>query len=213
VRSVTPPTGLRERKKQRTREAIADVAITMFLADGFDRVSCAQVAARAEVSKPTLFKYFPTKEDLVLHRIADHEDEAADVVRTRRPGESPLDALRRHFLAGLAAHDPITGLNDAPEVIGLHRMIEDTPSLSVHMLGFTARRAEALAAALAHSGAPADVPVRLVAHQITVTLRVLAEDNLHRLNGDRTPDEAYPEAMAAADRAFDLLRDGLGDVL
>jgi AcrR family transcriptional regulator len=210
---VTGPVGLRERKKLRTREAIADVAIAMFLAEGFDRVSCAQVAARAEVSKPTLFKYFPAKEDLVLHRLADHEDEAAEVVRSRRPGESPLHALRRHFLAGLAARDPITGLNDAPEVIGLYRMIEESASLSARMLGFTARRAEALAEALTQARPGDEVPARLVAHQITVTLRVLAEENLHRLAGGRTPDEVYPEAVSAAGRAFDLLRDGLGEVL
>ncbi|MGH3587125.1 MAG: TetR/AcrR family transcriptional regulator [Pseudonocardia sp.] len=210
---MTRPAGLRERKKLRTRETIADVAIAMFLAEGFDRVSCAKVAAQAEVSKPTLFKYFPAKEDLVLYRLADHQDEAADVVRSRRSGESPLDALRRHFLAGLAARDPITGLNDAPEVIGLYRMIEDTTSLSVRMLGFTARRAEALAEALTQARPSIEVPTRLVAHQITVTLRVLAEGNLDKLAGGRTADEVYPEAVSAADRAFGLLRNGLGAIL
>jgi AcrR family transcriptional regulator len=69
---------------------VVDTAIAMFLADGFERVSCAEVAARAEVSKPTLFEYFPTKEDLVLPRITDHEEEAAEVVRRRPAGEPAL---------------------------------------------------------------------------------------------------------------------------
>ena len=64
--------GLRERKRQRTHDVISAAAISLFLAEGFERVSVADVAAAAEVSKPTLFKYFATKEDLVLHRIADH---------------------------------------------------------------------------------------------------------------------------------------------
>ncbi|WP_329409506.1 TetR/AcrR family transcriptional regulator [Nocardia vinacea] len=64
--------GLRERKKRHTRAAISDAAIRLFLADGFDAVSVVDIAATAEVSKRTLFKYFPSKEDLVVHRFADH---------------------------------------------------------------------------------------------------------------------------------------------
>lgn len=66
---------LRERKKLRTREAISTAAIELFVEHGFDQVSITQVAEAAEVSRRTLFAYFPTKEDLVIHRFADHEDE------------------------------------------------------------------------------------------------------------------------------------------
>lgn len=204
--------GLREHKKQRTRAAIADAAIAMFLESGFDQVSCADVAARAEVSKPTLFKYFPSKEDLVLHRISDHEADVAGAVRARNPGEPPLAALRQHFLTALAAHDPITGLNDSPEVLGVHRMIESTPSLSARLLGFAERRAEALAAALVEAGAPDGIASRIAAHQVVTTLRVLAEENARHMAGGRTPGEAHPEAVAAAELAFDLLHRGLGEL-
>ncbi|WP_194833169.1 TetR/AcrR family transcriptional regulator [Nocardia sp. XZ_19_369] len=202
--------GLRERKKQQTRTAIADTAIEMFLESGFDQVSCAEIATRAQVSKPTLFKYFPTKEDLVLHRIIDHEQEAARVVRERRSGEAPLNALRRHFLAALDAHDPITGLNDDPEVLALHQMFETTPSLSARVLGFVAKGAEELAAALIDAGAVSDgVTARVAAHQVIITLRVLAEENLRELAGGRALDEVHPEAVAAARRAFAMLRAAL----
>lgn len=80
---------LRERKKQLTYEAVSEAAIAMFLERGFDKVSVAEVAAAADISKPTLFRYFPAKEDLVLHRFADHEDEAARVVAARADDESP----------------------------------------------------------------------------------------------------------------------------
>ena len=86
------PTGLRARKKARTRDAIADAAISLFLAHGFDQVSVNDIAAAAEVSKPTLFRYFATKEDLVLHRFADHNGEAARVVRDRQADVSPVTA-------------------------------------------------------------------------------------------------------------------------
>ncbi|MFF1797728.1 TetR/AcrR family transcriptional regulator, partial [Kitasatospora sp. NPDC058263] len=83
-------TGLRTLKKQRTRQAIAEAAIALFLARGFDQVSVAEIAAAAEVSKPTLFRYFGSKEELVLHRFADHLGEAGRVVRARPAGTTPL---------------------------------------------------------------------------------------------------------------------------
>jgi AcrR family transcriptional regulator len=98
--------GLRERKKRQTYQAISDAAIALFLKKGFDRVSVAEVAAAADVSKPTLFRYFPAKEDLALHRFADHEDEAARVVAARPPGIPPLDALQRHFLDAWSGPTP-----------------------------------------------------------------------------------------------------------
>ena len=72
--------GLRDRKKARTRDAISGAAIALFLQRGYDAVSIAEIAAAADVSRRTLFAYFPTKDDLVLHRFADHEDEAARVL-------------------------------------------------------------------------------------------------------------------------------------
>jgi AcrR family transcriptional regulator len=207
---VDAATGLRERKKQRTRQAIADAAIALFLENGFDQVSVVAVAAAAEVSKPTLFKHFPTKEDLVMHVLADHEDELARAVRERPVGESPLAALRRHHLDGLAARDAITGLSDAPEVRALYRMMEAAPTLSVRLLRFAARRAEALAEAL---GDPGDITSRLVAHQVTITLRVLADDNVRRIAEGAGSDDLYPDAVAATERAFDMLRNGIDDTV
>lgn len=137
-------TGLRELKRQRTHEAISSAAISLFLERGFDEVSVAEVALAAEVSKPTLFKYFATKEDLVLHRIADHQGEAARVVRGRRADEDPLDALRRHFLAGLERRDPVTGLNDHAEVLAYHRMVFSTPSLAARLFRHMAADEESL---------------------------------------------------------------------
>lgn len=81
-----PAPGLRELKKQRTRQTLSEAAVRLFMERGYDNVSVAEVAAAAEVSKPTLFRYFAAKEDLVLHRFADHEDEAARVVAGRGTG-------------------------------------------------------------------------------------------------------------------------------
>ncbi|MGW1506038.1 TetR/AcrR family transcriptional regulator [Streptomyces mirabilis] len=140
--------GLRARKKERTRDAIGDAAVSLFLERGFDRVSVNDIAAAAEISKPTLFRYFPTKEDLVLHRFADHQGEAARVVRDRRSGIKPMTALHRHFRAGLDRCDPVTGLNDHPEVVAFHRLVFTTPRLAGRLTRYQLEDEEALADAL-----------------------------------------------------------------
>src|SRR5215813_4733779 len=126
---MTEPTGLRERRKVRIREAIAATANRMFLELGFDQVSITDIAREAEVSRRTLFAYFPTKEDLVLQRFADHEDEAARTVWARGAGEPPLEALRAGWLDALRRRDPSTGLNDDPEIVAFLRLVFRTESL------------------------------------------------------------------------------------
>lgn len=138
--------GLRQRKKQRMYETLSEIAVRLFLEKGFDAVSVAEIAAAAEISKPTLFRYFPAKEDLVLHRIADHEDEAARVVTESE--EAPLVALRRHFLQGLERDDPVTGLNDHPQVLAFHSLLYGTPALVARAHGHLERQEAALAEVL-----------------------------------------------------------------
>ena len=196
-------TGLRERKRQQVHEAISSAAITLFLERGFDKVSVAEVAAAAGISKPTLFKYFPAKEDLVLHRISDHQGESARVVRERAAGEAPLAALHRHFLAGLEGRDPVTGLNDHPQVLAYHRMVFSTPGLAARVLHYMALDEEALAAALAE--VTDELTALLVAGQVLAAQRVLARRNWLALVEGATAEEAHPSAVAAAERAFALL--------
>src|SRR5579862_3458949 len=106
---ATTELGLRERKKQRTRQLIADTAWGLFSERGFDEVPVAEVAREAEVSEATVFNYFPTKEDLVFHRMEAFEDELLDAVRDRPEGESIVEAFGRFVLRArgfLAADDP-----------------------------------------------------------------------------------------------------------
>ncbi|MGW5272974.1 TetR/AcrR family transcriptional regulator [Streptomyces sp. NPDC004044] len=198
------PVSLRERKKQLTYQAVSDAAIAMFLERGFDKVSVAEVAAAADISKPTLFRYFPAKEDLALHRFADHEDEAARVVAARGQDESPLDALRRHFLDGLERRDPVTGLCDHPQVLAFHRMLYGTPSLVARMYGYQGRSEAALARALGDG-----VPDRLAAGQIIAVQRILALENWRRIDAGESADEVYEDAVRAAELGFVQLRSGL----
>ncbi|MCA6096068.1 TetR/AcrR family transcriptional regulator [Streptomyces sp. SCA3-4] len=207
---MTDEQGLRERKKQRTRQALSDTAIELFLRRGFEKVSVADVAAAVEVSKPTLFRYFPAKEDLALHRIADHQGEAARVVSDRVPGQAPLAALRAHFHARLDAHDPITGLNDDARVRAFNDMLYTTPSLLARLVRYSDRDEELLAGALVEAGDGDGLTARLAAAQIVTVHRRLAEENWRKLAEGRAIGDALVEAHADADRAYDLLGAGLG---
>ncbi|WP_067128017.1 TetR family transcriptional regulator [Microtetraspora malaysiensis] len=138
--------GLREDKKRRTRQAIGDVAMRLFAERGFEAVTVNEIAEAAGVAKVTLFKYFPSKESLVLHAV---EEDLAGVVIARPPGRSPLRALREYLLAFAAA--PI---GEADELIARMKVIVDSPALTaaVNRLQYGSRRA--LARALLPGGRP-----------------------------------------------------------
>jgi AcrR family transcriptional regulator len=229
--------GLRERKRQRMYEAVSDAAIALFLEKGFEKVPVAEVAAAAEISKPTLFRYFPTKEDLVLHRFADHVDEAARVVSARPAKRSPLDALQRHFLDGLERQDPVTGLCDNVHVLAFHRLLYGTPSLVARLYAYQERSeaalGEALSAAVSEAvsetasaavsetaaAAPERTPnaapdeealaARLAAGQIIAVQRILALENWRRIDAGESAEAVWPDAVVAANRAFGQLRSGV----
>ncbi len=93
-------TGLRERKKERTRETIQREALRLILDQGYEETTCEQIAATAEVSVATLFRYFPTKEDIVLQDGYDPLIAAAVAARPAR--ERPLMAVRRGFADAFA---------------------------------------------------------------------------------------------------------------
>ncbi|MFJ3644232.1 TetR/AcrR family transcriptional regulator [Streptomyces sp. NPDC090108] len=198
---MSEQTGLRARKRERTRDAIGDAAVSLFLERGFDNVSVNEIAAAAEISKPTLFRYFPTKEDLVLHRFADHQGEAARVVRDRGSDVGPVTALHRHFRAGLDRYDPVTGLNDHPAVVAFHRMVFSTPSLAGRLTQYQLEDEAALADALGEG-----VQARLRAAQVLAIQRVLARTNRQRIADGRTALDVHPEAVADAEEAFGRLR-------
>ncbi|WP_406457845.1 TetR/AcrR family transcriptional regulator [Streptomyces sp. NBC_01622] len=207
--------GLRERKKERTRNLIAQEALRLFREKGFDEVSVVEVAAAAEVSKATLFRYFPAKEDLVLHRFADHLGEAARVVRERPPALTPTAALRAHFLDRLAARDPITGLNDHPDVLSFMDLLYGTPSLQTGLVQrYRSQEIDALAEALALPGTGDSTPLtrRLAATHLIVVQQELGMENWRTMAAGRTADEAYDDAVAEAERAYGQLMTGLDTV-
>jgi len=91
-------TGLRERKKARTRRLIADTAARLFAERGYENVAVSDVAREAEVAEQTVYNYFPTKERLVTDRDEQIQDRVCDLVRSRPPGVTPAAAIRDFVL-------------------------------------------------------------------------------------------------------------------
>src|SRR6266581_8780796 len=91
--------GLRELKKEQTRQLIADTAWRLFADRGFDQVTVAEVAREAQVAEATVFNYFASKEDLFYGRLEAFGTRLADAVSARPPGEPALAAFRRALLA------------------------------------------------------------------------------------------------------------------
>jgi AcrR family transcriptional regulator len=103
--------GLRDRKKRRLRQRISNVATALFLAEGFDAVSVARIAAACEVSEQTVFNYFPTKESMFFDR--DESSAAALAEAVRHRGAEPLGEVVVNALIGGVPLDRWQDLDEA----------------------------------------------------------------------------------------------------
>jgi AcrR family transcriptional regulator len=204
-------TGLRERKKQQTRELIAETARRLFTERGFEKVSVAEIAREADVSEKTVFNYFPTKEDLVYWRLESFEEELLETIRSREVGDSVLDAFGRFVREPrgmLGQYDP-----EARErLAALTRMIVESPSLLAREAQIFAGYTASLAALIAdETGAgPADVEPWVAANAMMGVHRRLIDYTRGRIvAGARHPDLAA-EVLVEAERGLALLARGLG---
>jgi AcrR family transcriptional regulator len=116
--------GLRERTRQAVRAEIGDVAMRLFLERGFDATTMEQIADEAGVSRRSLFRYFGTKEDIVLGQHADNGRLVQAALAARPAHETPWEALRAAF--AVLAEDPAR-TRDRDLAVG--RMLHETPSL------------------------------------------------------------------------------------
>ena len=198
--------GLRERRKQETRQAISDIATEMFAARGFDAVTISQVADAAGVAKMTVTNYFPRKEDLVFDRAESIVRSLAGVVAARAPGESMLAAIRRDYAERIARADVTLGLSTP----AFARMIEASPVLAARGREMLDQTERALGDAIAAETGVDDVQQRVVAALLASVHRVLyAEGSRRSLAGQRR-DHICTVLAAAARRAFGLLEPSLG---
>jgi AcrR family transcriptional regulator len=206
----SPQPGLRERKKEQTRQLIAETARRLFTERGFERVTVAEVARAAEVSQQTVFNYFPTKEDLVYWRLQSFEDELLATIREREPGESALAAFGRFLVAQrglLGKQDP----QAREQLAALTRMIAESPALQAREQQIFAGYTASLAALLAEeTGADAaDLRSWVAANAMMGVHRALVHHARRRvIEGARHPRLAA-EVRARAEEALGLLDAGL----
>jgi AcrR family transcriptional regulator len=198
--------GLRERRKQETRQAISDVATNMFIARGFDAVTISQVAEAAGVAKMTVTNYFARKEDLVFDRAELIVRSLADVIATRQDGESMLAAIRRDYAERLARADVTLGLSSP----AFARMINGSPVLAARSREMLEQAELALGDAIATETGVDNVQQRVTAGLLASVHRALYAEAIRRsLAGERRGDICDVLATAAT-MAFDRLEPALG---
>jgi AcrR family transcriptional regulator len=210
--SSVHPQGLRERKKQQTRQLIADTARSLFAERGFDAVRVAEIARAADVSEQTVFNYFPTKEDLFYSRLEAYEDELLTAIRERAAGETVLTAFGR-FVMGQQGVLAGGGREAAEQVRTITRVITESPALLARERQVLARYADSLALLIAEdTGADADaVEPHVVAHALIGTHRSLIDHVRRRSLAGAQAAEIAREVRAQAERALALLDRGLGE--
>jgi AcrR family transcriptional regulator len=198
-----PPTacgGLRERKKARTREAIVLAAIDLFERQGFDATTVEDIAAAADVSQRTFFRYFDSKLDVVMAPKHDDEFDFQQAIVDRPADETPLEAFRRVIMQELSV---LLGSEDAL-MIRQFRLAMTTPTLrSFARAHFDEHRDDFATAFAVRLGVPADS----LAPQVMATT---ASGALWTVI-DRWVDEGanFERLVPLFDEAFDLLARGL----
>lgn len=145
-----PATGLRDLKKARTRQLIADTAARLFAEHGYEQVAVKDVARQAEVAEQTVYNYFPTKEHLVTDRDRQIQDRLCDLIRSRSAATSPAAAIRDFVLQSVDAIRTVS-----PEIWRgeLGHLAAVSPTVHRLALELTDRQARALADAVSDSTA------------------------------------------------------------
>jgi AcrR family transcriptional regulator len=202
-----PRLGLRERKKLMTRVNILRAAQEMFAERGFDHVTVAEIADAVNVSPKTVFVYFPAKEDMVFDGEAEMRERLVERIRSRAPGETPLEAMGSLLRELLAAHDPpaVTGLDR------LRRIVGDSAVLKARMRLMWEHFEDALAVVLAEeAGDDRHAPrPRVAAAQLVLVFRLMASEDLLEYVLAH-PEPARPAALDAwLELSLRLVADGI----
>ncbi len=204
---MTGQASLRERKKARTRAAIREHALRLFREQGYQATTVEQIAAAAEVSPSTFFRYFPTKEDVVLQ---DDMDTRMVEAFARQPRDlSPIAAVR----AGMReAWDSFTPA-EWEQIREGGQLSMQVPEIRARTMNEFARTINAIAGALASrtGRAPDDLRVRVLAGAVIgVMMSIFLPEHLQDEAGlDLDTHSFGPESGARIDEALALLEEGL----
>jgi len=197
--------GLREAKKLRTRQEIADQAMKLFARRGFDAVTVAEVAGAAGISEKTVYNYFPTKEDLFFDEVPAREAALVSTITGRREGESILTALRRLQ----AAECPRLS---SPGFATFARIIEESTALQAKELEVMARFVHVLTGTLQAELAIDELDARIAAGLLVSIHRQLFRAARKQALAGKHGPSATRRLRADLDRAYHLLEHGLSEL-
>lgn len=198
------PATRRERHAVRTRQQIVDAALALFLEQGFEATTVDEIAARADVSPRTFFRYFPTKEALLFHDLDDRLAAVQQRIEARPADEAPAETLVEVLC------EMVEAIESTPEERALTvRMIHERPALRAYQRSTIAEHAEReVTAALAvRAGLPSDdlglrAMVTATAACLDLALRVWTDD------GARGPFRAtFLRVLDACAASFPRTRD------
>jgi len=188
-----PSTGLRELKKVRTRQLIADTAARLFAERGYEHVAVSDVAREAEVAEATLYNYFQTKEQLVTDRDQHIQDRLGELIRSRPPAITPAAAIRDFVLESVA------GIRGIPPEIWrgeLGYLAAISPTVHRLALELIDRQAAALASAISDTSVVAPEIAKLQGIALaSVFLIIISEAGRRTVEGQsqaKIADELYP---------------------
>jgi AcrR family transcriptional regulator len=200
--------GLRERKKQRTREEISAAAMRLFRERGFDAVTVAEIAREAEVSEKTVFNYFPAKEDLVAHRGQEMIESLIGAFRETTPGGSVVTPFRHLTEALLDAVET----EPVESIVAVPRLVMGSDTLRRRLFQAWEQEAAALAPVIAQVAGlePDDFLAAMMARTLSWTHRLIFRAAFGRLLDGEDQRAVAADLRVQAARAYDKLERGFG---
>jgi AcrR family transcriptional regulator len=204
---MTGQAGLRERKKARTRASLREHALRLFREQGYQATTVEQIAAAAEVSPSTFFRYFPTKEDVVLQ---DDMDTRMVEAFARQPRElSPIAAVRAAMREAWESFTP----TEWEQLIQGARLSAGVPEIRARAMNEFSRTINVIAEALAaRTGRCSDdLRIRVLAGAVVgVMMSIFLPEKFDEEPGPDLGVPAFgPDAVARIDEALALLEEGL----
>jgi AcrR family transcriptional regulator len=198
------PEGLRERKKQRTREHIVEAAMRLFAERGYHATTIADIATAADVAPRTFFSYFPSKEAVVFHNVDRDLDALASALRDRPAGETVYDALRG-WIDAMFDH----WMAEEDEALLRKRLCREDEGLANFEGGVLARIQELLLEAIAEDldEPPDALRPRLVAAATMAALTSIEGTFDEKIGKRASADKA--EVLAVLDDVMLFLRGGI----
>ena len=194
--------GLRELKKTRTRQLIADTAARLFAERGYEHVAVTDVAREAEVAEQTVYNYFPTKEQLVTDREQQTQDRLCDLIRSRPPAVTPAAAIRNFVVESV---DAIRGI--APEMWRgeLGYLAAISPTVHRLALELTDRQAVALASAISGTSTVAPEIARLQGIALAGVFQIIISEAGQRTREGQSQPEIANELHPIIENVLDEL--------